>query len=156
MLTVAKVNLKVRQIKLPKAKNIQDFIQQFMERAEESQQKTLSFLIQISQVYEGTLRMVELEKSLASNELTKSVSSTVEHPIHWKISLVFVDSLLDSVIINEKEYSVLYDEYVEILELIVRFAKMTFDLPATIVISLFLRKLKRVLEVTMPTEKERL
>lgn len=156
MLTVAKVNLKVRQIKLPKAKNIQDFIQQFMEKAEESQQKTLSFLIQISQVYEGTLRMVELEKSLASNELTKSVSSTVEHPIHWKISLVFVDSLLDSVIINEKEYSVLYDEYVEILELIVRFAKMTFDLPATIVISLFLRKLKRVLEVTMPTEKERL
>jgi hypothetical protein len=156
LLTVAKVNLKVRQIKLPKAKNIKDFIQQFMERAEESQQKTLSFLIQISQVYEGTLRMVELEKSLASNELTKSVSSTVEHPIHWKISLVFVDSLLDSVIINEKEYSVLYDEYVEILELIVRFAKMTFDLPATIVISLFLRKLKRVLEVTMPTEKEKL
>lgn len=95
--------------------------------------------------------MIELEKALSNNELTKSVSNTVEHPIHWKISLVFVDSLLDSVIINQQDYSVLYDEYVEILELIVRFAKMTFDLPATIVISMLLKKLKRVLQVTMST-----
>ena len=59
-----------------------------------------------------------------------------------------IDCLLDSGIIISGGYEVLYDEYVEILQLIIKFAKDILNLPATIVVSMFLRKLKRVLEVT--------
>jgi hypothetical protein len=67
-----------------------------------------------------------------------------------------IDSLLESIIILARDYNVLYDEYIDILQLIIRFADKVFELPATIVITLFLRKFKRVLEISSSQEKENL
>ena len=145
--------MKVKQIKMEKTKDIKSFISKVMAKGEESHKNTLWFIIQISQVYEGTLRLNQLEKQLSDKTLSRKVSEDLEHPLHWKVSLVMIDCLLDSAIIISSGYEVLYDEYVEILQLIIKFSKDVLKLPATIVISMFLRKFKRVLEVTSYEER---
>lgn len=101
LLTVAKANLKTRHIQLSKPKSIQDFITKFTAKSDNSHKPTLWFLVQLSQVYEGTLRISQLDESLRNSLFT--ISETLEHPFHWKIGLVIVDSLLDSVIVIADE-----------------------------------------------------
>ena len=74
------------------------------------------------------------------------VSSTEDILLHWKISLVFIDILLESTIVIS-DINFIYDEFIEILEVIVEFAKVELSMPATIVLTLFLRKIKRVFEI---------
>lgn len=58
-----------------------------------------------------------------------------------------MDSLLDSAIVLNTYEQVLEEEYIDIVRLISVYAKGTFNLPCTIVISLLLRKLKRAFTI---------
>ena len=69
-------------------------------------------------------------------------------PIHWKIGLVLVDSLIDSAITIDSDDKLIYDEYMDILKLICEFGRGTFNIPSNIVVSLFLRKVQRAFSVT--------
>lgn len=69
-------------------------------------------------------------------------------PLHWKVLVVLVDVLLDSVVIVRDGYSLLYDEYVDIFKMVTVFATKAFDIDPAIPLLLLLRKLQRALAVT--------
>jgi hypothetical protein len=60
------------------------------------------------------------------------------------------------VIIAREGFSILYDEYVDIVKLVNSFAKEVFNLDPGIVMGMFLRKLQRVLEVTQSADSEKI
>lgn len=74
--------------------------------------------------------------------------------LHWKIGLVIVDCLLESTIIVRDGFSILYDEYIDILKLIVRFAKQHLATDTSVAVLLLLSKLVRVLTVTNSPDEE--
>lgn len=75
-------------------------------------------------------------------------------PFHWKVLIVLVDALLDSLVIIRDGYSLLYDEYVDIFKMVTAFARKAFDLDPAIPLLLLLRKLQRALAVTNSTDDE--
>lgn len=61
--------------------------------------------------------------------------------------MVLIDAFLESVIIINKDEVTLYEGYVDIIKLVVPFAKATFGFAPTIILTLFLRKIHRISEV---------
>jgi hypothetical protein len=75
-------------------------------------------------------------------------------PLHWRVLVVLVDALLDSVVIIRDGYSLLYDEYVDIFKMVSAFGRKALDLDPAIPLLLLLRKLQRALAVTNSTDDE--
>jgi hypothetical protein len=62
-------------------------------------------------------------------------------PLHWKIFIVIIDILLDSLIIIRDGFSILYDDYFDMLKLILDFSKTVFNIDPKATILLLLRKI---------------
>lgn len=70
------------------------------------------------------------------------------NPLHWKIFIVIIDILLDSLIIIRDGFSILYDDYFEMLKMIIDFSKTVFNIDPKATILLLLRKIERALIIT--------
>ena len=75
-------------------------------------------------------------------------------PLHWKIFIVIIDILLDSLIIIRDGFSILYDDYFEMLKLIIEFSKTVFSIDPKATILLLLRKIERALIITNSNDEE--
>jgi hypothetical protein len=140
----------VKALPVEKVKDAQQFIEAYAQKSDDYRWN-LHFLVELSQFYNGSISLEEFNQVIRSK---KAFQFRKIGKLHWRTHVVFIDALLESVIIVRDGFSLLYDEYIDILKMVTAFASKVFSLDPSIPLLLLLRKFQRALATTNSTDEE--